>query len=110
MGNSKAAEPLFVRSLLIDEKGLPSDSPDLASDLQNLAMLYYLTRRPEQAVPLYHRALDIRTRVLGANDPDTLTTARGYAMTLRLLGRNAEAQELDMKIKASEIKGKAGSN
>jgi hypothetical protein len=101
---------LLVRSLSNDEKGLPPDSADTASDLQNLAMLYYMTRRPEQAVPLYQRALDTRTKVLGPDDPDTLTTMRDYAITLRLLGRNAEARELEIKVKASEIKGKAGSN
>jgi hypothetical protein len=110
MGNNSAAEPLLMRSLSNDQKGLPPDSPDLASDLQNLAMLYYLTRRPEQAVPLYQHALDIRAKVLGADDPDTLITMKDYAITLRLLGRDAAAREIELKVKASEAKGKAGSN
>src|SRR5207302_1393940 len=58
------AEPLIKRSLLIREKALGPDHPDVARSLNNLADLYQRQRRYTEALPLFQRALAIRERAV----------------------------------------------
>ncbi len=53
------AEPLFKRSIAIEEKALGPDSPKLVSSLKNLAALYKETDREQEAEPLEERAAAI---------------------------------------------------
>jgi tetratricopeptide (TPR) repeat protein len=55
------AEPLYQRTLAIDEKRLGPDHPDVATRLNNLAALYQAQGRYAEAEPLYQRA-----RAIGA--------------------------------------------
>ena len=56
------AEPLYQRALAIDENALGADHPDVAIDLNNLALLYHTQGKYAEAEPLYQRALAIRSR------------------------------------------------
>ena len=93
------AELALRRAVRNAEKGLPSDSPDLAADLHNLGFLYSMTAHYQDAAPLLQRALDIRMKTLGVNDRDTVQTAESYANVLRALHRTAEAEELEARVK-----------
>ena len=53
------AEPLYRRALAIDEASYGPDHPDVATDLNNLAVLLRATNRLAEAEPLYRRALAI---------------------------------------------------
>ena len=53
------AEPLYKRSLAIVEKALGPDHPDVAIDLNNLALLYRAMNRDDEAEPLEQRAARI---------------------------------------------------
>jgi tetratricopeptide (TPR) repeat protein len=99
MNDFAAAEFTLRRAIRNDEKGLPPDSPDLGADLHNLGSLYFTMRRYQEAAPLLQRALDIRTKALGLNDRDTIQTLETYANLLHYLHRDAEAKELESKVK-----------
>jgi Flp pilus assembly protein TadD len=59
-GQYAQAEPLFRRSLAIREKVLGPNHPDVATSLENLALLCRLTRRIAEAEKLEERAAKIR--------------------------------------------------
>jgi tetratricopeptide (TPR) repeat protein len=53
------AEPLMRRALAIDEASYGSDHPDVARDLNNLALLLQATNRLAEAEPLMRRVVEI---------------------------------------------------
>jgi Tetratricopeptide repeat len=59
-GQYALAEPLFKRSLVIREKTLGPDHPDVATTLEGLVLLYRLTNRTAEADALDKRAREIR--------------------------------------------------
>ncbi len=65
------SEPLLRRALAIDEKAMGSDDPDVATVLNNLAVLLYLKGDYAGAEPLMRRALAIDEKALGPDDPQT---------------------------------------
>ena len=56
-------------ALQIDEKALGPDHPDLATDLNNLAVLYNAQGKYAEAARLYERSLAIKEKVLGTEHP-----------------------------------------
>ena len=64
----------------IDEATFGGDHPDVAESLNNMAELYYRTKRYREARPLFERALAIRERVLGEDHPRTATTRDWLAL------------------------------
>jgi tetratricopeptide (TPR) repeat protein len=69
-------EPLFRRTLDIQERTMGRDHPDVGTTSMNLASVYVLQKRFADAEPLYARALEIRRRTLGprhANVAETLS-------------------------------------
>ena len=69
------------RALKIDEKSFGPDHPEVATDLNNLALLLKATNRPAEAEPPMRRALEILENSLGADHPKTGIVRRN----LRLL-------------------------
>ena len=57
MGDYEKALPLYQRALEIREKVLGPHHPDVATILNNLALLYHHIGDYEKALPLYQRAL-----------------------------------------------------
>ena len=58
------------RALAIDEESFGSGHPNVARDLNNLAMLLQETNRLTDAEPLMRRALGIAREKLGRRSPD----------------------------------------
>jgi tetratricopeptide (TPR) repeat protein len=79
-----------------------ADSPDLATALSNLGRLYRDQKRFADAEPLYKRALAIREKVYGADDPSVAAVLRNYAIVERGLNKQAEAKELDDRARKIE--------
>ena len=79
MGRYAEAEPLYRRSLKIDEKKLGPDHPDVAASLNNLADLYDDMGQYAKAEPLYRRSLTIRENQLGADHPDVARSLNNLA-------------------------------
>ncbi|MCX8072107.1 MAG: tetratricopeptide repeat protein [Candidatus Binatia bacterium] len=59
-GDYAKAEPLYERSLVIREKALGPDHPDVATGLEHLADLYRATGRRSEPEALEQRAAKIR--------------------------------------------------
>jgi tetratricopeptide (TPR) repeat protein len=47
--DNEKAEPLFLRAIAWDEKALGPESPELGTDLNNLALLYVFSKRYGEA-------------------------------------------------------------
>jgi tetratricopeptide (TPR) repeat protein len=77
------------------EEKLGPDHLNVAASLNNLALLYYCENKYAAAEPLYKRALQIREKNLGPDDPAVLQTMRFYAGLLRQEGRTKEADRLE---------------
>ncbi len=67
----------------------------MAAALNNLALLYKITERYEEAEPLYHQALNIWKEALGPKHPLTVMVLKKYIDVLRLLNREDEAKALE---------------
>ena len=104
-GDYKTAEPLFKRSLEINEKTLGKNHPDVAATLNNLALLYKSQGRYEDAEPLYKRALEIWEKSLGKEHPHVAAALNNLAGLYRAQGRYEDAEPLYQR--ALEIKEKS---
>ncbi|CAN0548086.1 unnamed protein product, partial [Ectocarpus sp. 8 AP-2014] len=71
-GKYAEAKPLYERSLAINEKAHGPDHQDVATSLNNLAVLVCEQGNYDEARRHLERALQIRTNVLGGMDPDTI--------------------------------------
>jgi tetratricopeptide (TPR) repeat protein len=74
-----AAEKPLTRSLMINEKALGPEHPDVATSLNNLAGLYRAQGKYAEAEPLYKRALAIREKVLGPEHPHVAIVCKNMA-------------------------------
>ena len=87
-------EPLLRRALAIDEKSFGPDHPNVATDLNNLALLLQATNRLAEAEPLMRRALAIDEKSFGPDHPNVATGLNNLAVLLRATNRLAEAEPL----------------
>lgn len=67
------------RVLAIREKVLGPEHPNIATALNNLALLYKATGAYAKAEPLYQRALAIREKALGPEHPSTAHSLKNLA-------------------------------
>jgi len=88
------AEQVKRRALAIDEKTYGPDHPNVASDLNNLALLLLDTNRSAEAEPLIRRAVEMREKSYGPNHPDVATPLNNLAVLLQATNRLAEAEPL----------------
>jgi tetratricopeptide (TPR) repeat protein len=72
-GRYGEAEPLYRQALAISEKALGPDHPDVATSLNNLALLYRDEGRFAEAEPLFQQALAIIEMALGPDHPNAGT-------------------------------------
>ena len=68
--------------------------PDVATSLNNLALLYYTQGQYAQAEPLYQRALAIREQTLAPMHPDVGTSLHNLATLYCAQGQYAQAESL----------------
>jgi Tetratricopeptide repeat len=76
LGDPGAARPLTERALAITEAVHGPDHPDVASSLNNLALILQDLGDPGAARPLTERALAITEAVHGPDHPDVATRLR----------------------------------
>ena len=82
------------RALAIDEKSYGPEHPNVATDLNNLALLLQATNRLEEAEPLMRRALAIDEKSYGPEHPNVATDLNNLAQLLQATNRLAEAEPL----------------
>ncbi|CAM9305418.1 unnamed protein product [Ectocarpus fasciculatus] len=78
-GKYAEAEPLYRRSLAVDEKVCGPDHPQVAIDLTNLAGVLEAQGEYAEAKSLFERSQAIREKVLGLEHPDVATTLNNRA-------------------------------
>jgi CHAT domain-containing protein/lipopolysaccharide biosynthesis regulator YciM len=76
------------------EKVLGGDHPDVATSLNNLAVLYLKLGRYGDAEPLYQRSLVISEKAKGRDHPDVAISLNNLAELYRNQGRYADAEPL----------------
>lgn len=72
----------------------------MATDLNNLGLLYVLSQRYQEAANIYQRALNIQVKALDPTDPAIAQTMHGYAFALTGLGRKTEAKQMEKRAEA----------
>ncbi len=70
---------------------------DLATSLNNLALLYHSQGRYEQAEPLFVQALELCQRLLGEDHPHVASSLNNLALLYKSQGRYTEAELLQMQ-------------
>ena len=98
------AEPLFKQCLVIEEKNLGSNHPDVAITINGLGQLYHNQGKYAEAEPLYKRSLAIWEKALGPDHPHVATSLGNLAALYRKTDRKAEAEKLEKR--ATEIEAK----
>ena len=93
-GQYAEAEPLFKRALVIREKALGPEHPDIAMSLNKLASVYQDQGKYVEAELFFKRALAIREKVLGPERPDTAMSLNGLAAVYYDQGKYVEAEPL----------------
>jgi tetratricopeptide (TPR) repeat protein len=76
------------------KKLLGAEHPDVATSLNNLALLYGSQGKYEQAEPLYLQALEMTKKLLGAEHPDVATSLNNLAELYHSQGKYEQAEPL----------------
>ena len=92
------AELLLSRALAIDEASYGPDHPDVARDLNNLALPLLATNRLDEAEPLCRRALAIWEISLGPEHPNVASAVNNLALLLKKTDRFEEAEPLYRRV------------
>ena len=84
----------FKKALLIREKELGKEHPEVATSQNNLALLLQAQGKYEEAEPLLRRSLEISKKELGAEHPSVATSLNNLAGLLKDQGKYEEAEPL----------------
>jgi tetratricopeptide (TPR) repeat protein len=79
-GRYTDAELFFERAQAIFEKALGPEHLKVATNLTNLAALYYTQGQYAKAEPVFERVLAIRERVLGPEHPEVAKSLHNLAV------------------------------
>ena len=75
-------------------KLLGAEHPDVASSLNDLALLYYSQRRYTVAEPFLKQALETRQKLLGTEHPSVASSLNNLALLYKSQGKYKEAKSL----------------
>ena len=93
-GRYDDAVPLAERVLAIREKTLGAEHPEVATALNNLALLYRVKGDYGRAEPLYQRTLAIEEKALGPEHPNVAQSLNDLADLYQITGDYARAEPL----------------
>ncbi|MSO91975.1 MAG: tetratricopeptide repeat protein [Rhodospirillales bacterium] len=93
-GDLDSAAMSFGQALTMLEKSLGDDHADVATALNNLALLHYSRGDFKSAEPLYQRALAIDEKVLGEDNPGVATDLNNLALLYKKQGKFKDAEPL----------------
>ncbi|HYO92007.1 MAG TPA: tetratricopeptide repeat-containing protein, partial [Pyrinomonadaceae bacterium] len=85
------------RVLLINETALGPEHPDVATSLNNLALLHKTKSEYAKAEPLYLRALAIREKTFASEHPAVANSLSNLAELYRAKGEYAKAEPLYLR-------------
>ncbi|HEY9793675.1 MAG TPA: tetratricopeptide repeat protein [Candidatus Obscuribacterales bacterium] len=98
----READPLYHDLLLIKQKELGENHPDVPLVLLRLAEINFKLGRNKKALRYYMRCLRISEHLFGPNDPVLTPILTGLGSTLRRLSREDEAEEIYRRALAVE--------
>ena len=93
-GKYDRAVVVAQKALQVAEQNVGPDHPDVATSLNNLALLYKTQRDYAKAEPLYKRSLAIREKALGPDHPSVATSLNNLALLYDTQGEYAKAEPL----------------
>ncbi len=96
-GKYGEARNLVERMLKIHEQVLGANHPDVAADLNNLAILYSISGDYTKGEQLGQRALIIREKELGPEHPDVANTLNNLAIIYKERGEYAKAEPIYLR-------------
>ena len=91
------------KALEVAEENVGPYHHDVATSLNELALLYSAQGHYAQAEPLYKRALKIDEKALGSGHPSVATSLENLAGLYRATNRDKEAEPLEER--AARIRG-----
>jgi hypothetical protein len=71
------------------------EGKDLSCALHNLATLFHVQRKYDDAETYYQRGMTMKQRLFGPNHPETLSILKSYANLLKSTHREEQARHLD---------------
>jgi CHAT domain-containing protein/tetratricopeptide (TPR) repeat protein len=98
VGRYAEALPLAQQLLASYERRLSPDDPELARMLYQVADIYRLLHRTDDAMALYRRALAIRERTLGPDDPYVGQVLSDMGLAVLDDGRYADAEPIFQRL------------
>ena len=93
-GQYAQAVSLAEDALVLARQIWGEEHPNIATSLNNLALLYQSQGRYAEALPLYEQALEMRKRLFAGDHPDVATSVNNLAYLYNSQGRYAEALPL----------------
>ena len=93
-GKIDEAVPLAEREVLLREKGLGAEHPEVGLSLNNLGRLYFDKGDYARSEQTYGRSLAVREKALGPEHPDVATTLAVLASMHVMNGRYAAAEPM----------------
>jgi tetratricopeptide (TPR) repeat protein len=105
LGDYTDAQPAYERALPLSERLLGPEHPEVATGLNNLALLYWAQGRYAAAEPLHQRALALYERLLGPEHPNVALSLNNLALLYDDQGRYAAAEPLHQRALALRERG-----
>lgn len=96
------SEQLFKQALAIRQHALGDKNLRTGEVLSCLAVLNDAEGKAAQSAPLFKEALEIKEVALGPDNPEVARSMKMYAQELRKLGKDAEAEKLEKRVKEIE--------
>ncbi|WP_442949073.1 tetratricopeptide repeat protein [Nostoc sp.] len=93
-GLYKLAEPWTEECVNVCQSLFAGEHPDVASSLNNLALLYHSQGRYNDAEPLYIETLAMRKRLFAGEHPDVASSLNNLAGLYHSQGRYSDAKPL----------------
>lgn len=97
LGETDKAIDYYKQALDTQKAVLGADHPDVATTLNEWALIYFGADDYKKAEALYERALEIREKALGPNHPDVANLLNNYAALLRKMNQTDKAIELEKR-------------
>lgn len=100
------AEDLLKQALKKCEMSLGADDPEVAALLNSLAVVYTDQGKYAEAEPMFKRALAVTEKTTGRDSFYVIEILEGYAKLLREIKREAQAAEMEARVKDIRFKNK----
>ncbi len=92
LGDSRKAEEMFRAALAMRTKLFGSEHPEVATSLDNLAVVLMYQDKFAEAETLHRQALSMRRKLLGSNDTTVAESLTGLGTVLWHQGKLSEAE------------------